>query len=342
MTIEENIKRSGISIYDAVNANNNELWLPNDYLEAILDKKLKGFSLENLPLRTRSRVIKEKLCNILGYPIPKSFQRTQPRFLGQNFDIYVQKSNNLQIWNEEISPDRRYVLIKLSEFDIVEKVRVLSGSEIARLDHTGTLTQKYQAKLDIGQKNSELISDSDTQNMQKFIANSSFSINSINNPCDKPVNKGILPISIVFEKLSELLDAEFMDIGSTQERNRGAILHELICKKLGFGIYKDDGKFPDIFNQLLEIKLQTSPTIDLGLVCPNSDNILCNIDDQPVRHCDIRYAIFYGKLENSKIKITNFYLTTGEDFFKRFSQFQGKITNKKLQIPLPESLFKSK
>jgi len=151
-----------------------------------------------------------------------------------------------------------------------------------------------------------------------------------------------LPINSVFSKLSELIGVEFADAGSVQERNRGAILHELVCKKLGFKTYKDDGKFPDIFNQLLEVKLQTSPTIDLGLVCPNSDNVLCNIDDQPILHCDIRYAIFYGKLENSKIKITNFYLTTGEEFFRRFPQFQGKVTNKKLQIPLPESIFETK
>jgi hypothetical protein len=32
-------------------------------------------------------------------------------------------------------------------------------------------------------------------------------------------------------------------------------------------------------------------------------------------------------------------LTTGESFFTRFTQFQGKVLNKKLQIPLPRDFF---
>ena len=39
-----------------------------------------------------------------------------------------------------------------------------------------------------------------------------------------------------------------------QERNRGAELHSLICEYLGYSIYEDDGNYPDIANQLLEIK----------------------------------------------------------------------------------------
>ena len=39
---------------------------------------------------------------------------------------------------------------------------------------------------------------------------------------------------------------------------------------LGYSRYEDKGQFPDIRHQLLEVKLQTSPTIDLGLVLPSS------------------------------------------------------------------------
>ena len=68
------------------------------------------------------------------------------KFFGQNFDTYIQKSDNLQIWNEEINPNRRYVLIR-EENDILTNVVVISGSQLADYDTTGTLTQKYQAKL---------------------------------------------------------------------------------------------------------------------------------------------------------------------------------------------------
>ena len=83
---------------------------------------------------------------MLGYPVPKTFKKVQPRFPGQNFDTYVQKSNNLQIWNEEVSASRRYVIIRVNDMDIVTKVRVVTGDVIAAFDTTGTLTHKYQAK----------------------------------------------------------------------------------------------------------------------------------------------------------------------------------------------------
>jgi hypothetical protein len=37
--------------------------------------------------------------------------------------------------------------------------------------------------------------------------------------------------------------------------------------------------------------------------------------------------------------LTHFFLTTGVAFFTRFPQFQGKVLNAKLQIPLPADFF---
>ncbi len=110
----QNIAESRLSIYDRIEIGDPDLWIPTSELETLLDEGLKGLSLRGLPLRTRSKVVKQEVCRVLGYPVPGSFKRTQPRFPGQVFDIYVQKSNNLQIWNEEISPTRRYVIIQVS------------------------------------------------------------------------------------------------------------------------------------------------------------------------------------------------------------------------------------
>lgn len=141
-----NISASKLTIYDAIEIGDPNLWISSPELESLLDSGLKGMSLSGLPLRTRSKVLKERVCKILGYPIPLSFKKTQPRFPGQQFDTYIQKSNNLQIWNEEIFPTRRYVLIRLNESDIVCKVKAIDGETLAKLDTTGTLTQKYQAR----------------------------------------------------------------------------------------------------------------------------------------------------------------------------------------------------
>ena len=80
------IKISGLTIYDSVPEN---LYIPNDDLEIILREGLRGFSTAGLPIRTRSKIVKSRICEILGYPIPKTFLKTQPRFLGQDFDTYI-------------------------------------------------------------------------------------------------------------------------------------------------------------------------------------------------------------------------------------------------------------
>ncbi len=160
-------------------------------------------------------------------------------------------------------------------------------------------------------------------------------------PVDHPAHGLILPIAEVFERLSSAVGRSFPDAGSDQERNRGAALHRIVCELLGYADYRDDGRFPDVRNQLLEVKLQTSPTIDLGLVRPASEEPLDvpQIAGTQIRHCDVRYALFYAKTDGVEVKLTHFYLTTGESFFTRFPQFQGKVLNKKLQIPLPSDFF---
>src|SRR6266436_3771643 len=138
------LARSGRTIYDLLH-DSPEHFLPSANLESILKSGLVGLDL-NYPLRTRSKVLKSKICRILGYPVPSSFKRSKPRFPGQDFDTYVQKSNNLQIWNEEITPTRRYVIIRVDEASKVIGVRVVTGEMVAKLDTTGTLTKEYQAK----------------------------------------------------------------------------------------------------------------------------------------------------------------------------------------------------
>src|SRR2546428_6158722 len=138
------LANSGKTIYDALH-DSPESFLPCDDLESILREGLVGLDL-NFPLRTRSKVLKSKICEILGYPVPSSFKRSAPRFPGQNFDTYVQKSNNLQIWNQKIVSTRRYVIIRVNESSTVTGVRVVTGEMLARLVTICTLTQKYQTQ----------------------------------------------------------------------------------------------------------------------------------------------------------------------------------------------------
>lgn len=334
------ISYSGLSIYDLIEIGDKDLWIPAPELQALLDKGLKGISLAGLPLRTRSKIVKEHVCRTLGYPVPASFKRTQPRFRGQLFDTYIQKSNNLQIWNEELAPARRYALIRVSKEDVVTRVKVVTGDALALLDMTGTLTQKYQARCIPGKRKAELIAESDTDLLRPLVSRR-IKLEAEAMPIDYPQAGQLLSIKTLFNRLKAIVGVTFDDKGHDQERHRGAALHRLVCNALRYGNYRDDGQFPDIRHQLLEVKLQTSPTIDLGLASPDSAAPLDvpQIDGRIIRHRDVRYAIFYGRTDGTNVTLTHILLTTGERFFGRFPRFEGKILNKKLQVPLPADFF---
>ena len=166
---KKTIQASGYDIYSEIEVGHADLWIPTLQLEILLNNELVGLNLDGLALRTRSKVVKQSVCSALGYPIPKSFKKTQPRFFGQQLDVYTQKSRNLQIWNEELSPTRRYALIQISEDAIVTRVRVVNGQELATLDTTGTITKKYQAGLVVTDKTHDLISERDTLELLPFV-----------------------------------------------------------------------------------------------------------------------------------------------------------------------------
>ncbi len=334
------IQLSGKDIYAPIEIGDADYWIPTSHLESLLNQELRGLSLSGLPLRTRSKVVKIAICHALGYPTPKSFSKTQPRFLGQQLDCYAQKSMNLQIWNEEVAPHRRYAITQILEGDVVGKVRVVTGQMLALLDTTGKITRKYQARLEVHNDTHELVSNNDTEKVLPHVnQNSTFS--AVTSPIDEPESGTLLPIRDIFNRLSSLVGQSFIDPGIDQERNRGAALHRLICQHLGYSRYEDNGQFPDIRHQLLEVKLQTSPTIDLGLVLPNSEDCLDIGQMAQLRHCDARYALFYATTDGTIVTLTHLFLTTGADFFTRFKRFEGKVSNGKIQIPLPRDFFGS-
>ena len=99
----------------------------------------------------------------------------------------------------------------------------------------------------------------------------------------------------------------------------------------------DTGSFPDVVEQLLEVKLQTAATIDLGLVSPSDTTPLEFLPG--VRHCDVRYAVYYGTIIGREVLLEHLVLIRGADFFSYFQRFEGRVLNAKLQIPLPRDFF---
>jgi hypothetical protein len=64
----QRIRKSGLTIYDPIIVG-SKLWIPAPELEAILGRALRGVNLAALALRTRSKRVKERVAEALGYPL---------------------------------------------------------------------------------------------------------------------------------------------------------------------------------------------------------------------------------------------------------------------------------
>lgn len=339
--VKQLISASGLTIYDHIDPKSG-LFLSKRQLQDMISEELVDTSLSGVPLRTRSKIVKSKICQALGYPVPKTFAKVQPRFVGQDFDVYTQKSNNLQIWNEEINPTRRYVFLRISKNDTITSVKVIDGEELINLDNTGTLTHKYQATMP-HYKTNKLFSPIDTENVRKIIFKRGAKVPSLlhSRPNSLPSEESLMSIKEVYDKLLPLVGTSLKYIAATQERNRGSELHRAVCQKLGFLTYEDDGTYPDILNQLIEIKLQSSPTIDLGLHSPAENNPL--FTNPTSNTCfsseDIRYVIFDASVNDDQVVLDRLYMINGRTFADYFPLFNNGKTNAKIQIPLPPNFF---
>ncbi|MEU6861184.1 hypothetical protein AB0B28_20190 [Glycomyces sp. NPDC046736] len=334
--VRDEIFRHGIDLYNEPATADSGYFYTPDELEMLLKAELVGRSdLAGLPVKTRGNVAKTLVCAALGYDAPKSFKRVSPRLPHPAIDVYAQQSNNLQIWNQEVDAERRYVILILSEREIID-VRVVAGADLAQFDKTGKLTTKFQAARIDDSAGSVLVSECDTDNFIARLAPSTHA--SPNSPVAQPEPGGVLAVGEVYERLLRMVGQTYVDPGIVQERNRGTVVHREACERLGTGTFADNGQFPDILSQLVEVKLQLARTVDLGLELPSSDTPLASANGVlDVR--DVRYAIFYADRHDSSFTITSLVLTTGADFFDEYRQFGGLTSNAKLQLRLPNAWF---
>jgi hypothetical protein len=337
LAIREAVAELGFDIYEPLKEHPEVVYTSAE-LEALLKHELVG-QVFDAPIRTRAKLAKQAVAAALGYPVPATLQKTKPRFPGQDLDVYVQQSNNLQVWNEEINPTRRYAVLGLDGSSRVTAVRVIEGTELVAFDRTGTLTSKYQAKRRPDGNGSKLVSTSDTA---PFIAELA-PVDGLGDdvlramvPVAMPRHGHVLSVAALHERLLGLIGRELPY--SPSERQRGEQLHRLACQTLGLGSYADTGRFPDIICQALEVKLQVASTIDLGLVTPASEEPAVTLSPR-LRHCDARYLVAYATREDAALRIEHVVTSTGVDFFKEFQRFGGLVQNKKLQLRLPSGFF---
>ena len=335
------IQLANIDIYQSLISDKADLIFTDEELQALLTARLTGSTLSG-PLRNRSKLAKQLVAIAMGYKPPTSFRKKKPRFPGQNLDVYVQMSDNLQIWNQDILPNQRYVLIRPDSQGIIRAIRIIRGHQIIQWDRTGTLTSKFQARRKKGRTGSTLVSVEDTKN---FIS----TLQPVEIPNDvlasqssgqSPTLKNVIPIAGLYTKLLKLIGSKLPAVSLEQDRVRGELLQTVICQKLGLREHENHGQWPDIVSQALEVKLQTSPTVDLGLILP-TDEAPAPALGSGLRHCDARYLVAYGEPKDQSTIITEIVVVTGSDFLSEFDQFGGLVQNKKRQIKLPKGLFQA-
>ncbi len=341
LAIREMVGDLGFDIYEPL-TERPELVYGGAELEEVLRHELVG-SVFAAPIRTRSMLVKQAVCRALGYPVPRAFKRVKPRFPGQDLDVYVQQHDNLQVYNVAgLSPTRRYAVIRVDDASRVVAVRVAEGIELAPFDRTGTLTSKYQAKRRAGSEGSKLVSATDTPAFRAELdPRDDIDDATLRGllPVGRPVRGGVLGVRALYDRLLGLVGREIEY--STSERLRGERLHRLVCEILGLGSYADTGAFPDIVCQALEVKLQTSPCIDLGLVAPDSEGLALTLSPR-LHHFDARYLVAYGAHDTVVLRIEHIVVSTGADFFTEFQRFGGLVRNSKLQFRLPSDFFHPK
>lgn len=317
--------------------------LSNEELQERLERRFVGSDeLKDLRIKTRGKRAREMVCEALGWPIPKSFPRTQPRFPTENFDIFVQAANNLQLWNRPVNVGQRYVIAVLGGDGIVRSVKVLTGFDVSDLATSDTQTTKLQARFRAHAVPEPRVAVHGTDTESFRIFHQTFSAESPPHPrrVGAMPGVGLLNMPALAAALQPLVGRSFRDPGAMQERLRGQELHVAVCEVLRYDAYADTGQHPDIPNQLLEIKLQMSPTIDLGLVDPTAAEPMPPPFPASLRLADVRYAIFGAtKPTPDTFRVDAIHLVSGARFYDVFEPMGGLGKNAKIQIRLPRDWF---
>ena len=147
----------------------------------------------------------------------------------------------------------------------------------------------------------------------------------------EPSAQEIFSLVLLKEKIAKVLIGEKLESGAT--KNRGQALERRVLDLLGYPNNKKEqlyGAFPDIRNQLLEVKVQDSPTVDLGKFSPEFEEVI--IEDLNLTTHDVRYLIV---LTNPETEIIDgIILVPGDKLGEVFSYVSSQSYKCQRTIPI--------
>lgn len=294
-----------------------------------------------------------KAAAITDYTIIPPRGKGIPKILRELIDTYIVTTGtnyNLQIWNRYPTSestlieykngkkiracDIRLVFIKINiQKSTIESIVILTPSYIEKkFGKFGQPTIKRQ--MIISDKKRELIKGSillgkDTKKMENLCRKT------YKQPTERMKDFPESSKPFCIELLSRLVAKKILGekLQAADTKSRGQILERKTMTLLG---YKSQlvGSYPDLPNQLLEVKVQDSPTIDLGKFSPEYNEVIySNITTR-----DVRYLI---ALTNPRTHIIEgVILTSGKELCENFTFISD--TSFKCQRSIPMSFFEQK
>jgi len=283
-----------------------------------------------------------------------------PRLLRHCIDTYIVTSGdsyNLQIWNRLPNSDTdlvRYrdgktiaakdIRLVLAKIDVktrkVSTILIMSPAFVERtFGKFGVPTIKHQLMIKPAERAAILASDPpiltgrDTRIMEKMTVDKKLEISV--GIKEEPAPGKIYSLAYLKDSVAvRLVD---LDVKKEQTKNKAQSLERIVADYLGYTVTDSDlleGGYPDFRNQLLEVKLQDSPTVDLGRYTPeHPEGGFCRLN---VTTKDVRYMIGLSDEKTNKLK--GIALLSGADLGQHFTYVSA--TSYKCQRSIPMDFIK--
>ncbi len=318
-----------------------------------------GSNIRKLIASTLEKHDLPELADKSEYEIVPPKGKGIPRIVREFIDTYIVTSGtsyNLQVWNripasntllikyesgESLScKDVRFIFVRIDiSKSVIASIIILSPEYIEdRFGKFGKPTIKHQllisskARAAIYKSKDKILSFPDSKKLSYYITHD------YNPPksdmVEEPELKELYSISLLKKMVAEKLIGKKLDAAAT--KSRGQALERMTLELLGYKVEENEllyGGFPDINNQLLEVKVQDSPTVDLGRFSPEKEEVV--IEEKNLTTFDVRYLI---ALTDPKTEIIEgIILSPGEKLGEVFSYVSNQ--SYKCQRAIPMSFF---
>lgn len=318
--------------------------------------------------RTDGSNIRKLIASVLEkYPLPELADKGQyeivppkgkgvPKITREFIDTYIVTngtSYNLQVWNRipsaetllvkyEIDEslkctDVRFVFVKIdTKKGVIASVIILTPEYIEkRFGKFGNPTIKHQLLISskvrkkISEHEDKILSFPDSKKLSYYIIHEYIPPKS--GMVKEPDINHLFSIELLKKMVAVKLIGQKLNTAAT--KNRGQALEKEVIRLLGYGENENEllyGAFPDIRNQLLEVKVQDSPTVDLGKFSPEKEEIV--IEGSDFTTFDVRYLIALTNPETQIIE--GVILSPGEKLGELFSYVSAQSYKCQRAIPM--------